>query len=211
MEKVAILGGAFNPIHYGHLRPAEEVREALGFSKVLFIPVSLPPHKDEILAGAGERLEMTWLATAGNPCFEVSDIEISRGGRSYTIDTVKELGRKGVVPAIITGCDAFNDITAWCGYEELFTLADFVVLPRPGYAVKKIGEVVPVELARKFWYDEKSRAYLNSFGRRVTYVETTLMDISSSGIRGKIKEGASVRYLLPEGVLGFILKKGLYR
>lgn len=211
MERVAIFGGAFDPIHYGHLRCAEEVREMLGFRRVLFIPVALPPNKDEKPAHPDIRLEMVRLATAANPSFEVCDMEIKRGGRSYTIDTVKGLREEGLEPTIIVGCDAFNDIITWCAYEELFTLADFAVVSRPGYAVKKIGEAVPVELARKFWYDRKNSAYSNLFGRRVTYIETTLMDISSSAIRSKLKDGVSIRYLLPEAVSEFIYKKGLYR
>jgi len=212
MKRVAVLGGTFNPIHYGHLRCAEEVREALGFDAVFFMPLFFPPHKeDKELIGAEKRIEMAGIAIKGNPGFSVSDIEVKRKGMSYTIDTVRELKKEAIEPSIVVGSDSFNEITTWCEYEELFKITDFVVVPRPGYAVKKIAEVVPVELAKKFWYDEVTNSYMNSWGRRVTYVGITQMDISSSAIRKKAKEGGSIKYLVPEAVLEFILSKGLYR
>ncbi|MEE9615104.1 MAG: nicotinate-nucleotide adenylyltransferase [Thermodesulfobacteriota bacterium] len=212
--RVAIIGGTFNPIHTGHLRLAEEVREGLGFARVIFIPVCLPPHKDgEGIPPAAERLDMVRLAIEGNPAFEASDIEIKRGGRSYTVETVKALGEDGtgLEPAIVVGADSFNEITTWCEYEKLFTLADFVVVPRPGHAAKKIAEVVPVELARKFCYDAEKEAYVSSYGHSVTYFDTTLMDISSSDIRRRVAAGMSIRYLVPPGVEEYILGKGLYK
>ncbi|MBI5599380.1 MAG: nicotinate (nicotinamide) nucleotide adenylyltransferase [Deltaproteobacteria bacterium] len=211
MERIAILGGTFNPVHYGHLRCAEEVRESLGFKKAFFMPVSLSPHKEDLeLASAGDRLEMVRLATAANPAFGVSDAEVKRGGRSYTIDTVRELKKDGFSPTLIVGSDSFNDITTWCEYEELFNEADFAVVPRPGHGVKKMAEAVPVELAKRFWYDTEYAAYVNSGGRRVTYMETTHLDISSSAIRERIRKGLSIRYLLPQAVEEFISAKGLY-
>ncbi|MBI5642740.1 MAG: nicotinate-nucleotide adenylyltransferase [Deltaproteobacteria bacterium] len=211
----AIFGGTFNPIHYGHLRIAEEAREALSLDRVIFIPTSITPHKaGEILTSPEDRLEMVNISIKDNPGFEVSDIEIRRGGRSYTIDTVTELKEQGGAElrlSLIIGNDSFNDITTWCEFEKLFTLADFIIVPRPGYPVKKPGEVLPVELARKFWYDPKTGAFQNSYGNTLTYLNTTLMDISSSDIRSGIKEGRSVRYLLPDAATGYINKKGLYR
>ncbi|MDP2690608.1 MAG: nicotinate-nucleotide adenylyltransferase [Deltaproteobacteria bacterium] len=216
---IAVLGGTFNPIHFGHLRVAEEAREALGLDKVLFMPAFFPPHKeDPALVDADTRLEMVRLAVEGNPGFAVSDMELKRGGRSFTIDTVRELkagGKDGPRVSLIIGNDSFNDITTWCEYEELLNLASFIIVPRPGYPVKKPAEALPVELARKFWYDSTSGAYgvsyRNSEGNSLTYLDCTLLDISSSDIRRRIREGRSVRYLLPDGVIGFIREKGLYR
>ncbi|MFZ3072529.1 MAG: nicotinate-nucleotide adenylyltransferase [Thermodesulfobacteriota bacterium] len=211
MKKAAMMGGTFNPIHYGHLRTALEVKEALGLEKVLFVPANVPPHKGNAdLAPAEERLEIVRLAVEGNRDFEVSDMEIKRGGKSYTIDTVREFNTIGIDVTLIVGADQFNDISTWCSYEELLDMADFAVVSRFGFAAKKIAEVMPIELARKFWYDEKGKAYVNGSGRKIRYVATTLLDISSSGIRRRFKEGFSVRYLMPDIVERYIRGKGLY-
>jgi nicotinate-nucleotide adenylyltransferase len=213
--RIAIIGGTFNPIHYGHLRVAEEVREALDLTRVLFIPVCLPPHKgNEDVTDARLRLEMVRLAIMDNTHFEVSDMEIKRGGRSYTIDTLREL-KKGsheeLETTVIVGTDSFNEITTWHHYDQLFTLTDFAVVPRPGYPGKKIEEVLPVELASKFWYDEERKAYTNSYGHRVTWMDTTLVDISSSEIRRRVRAGMSIMYLMPPVVEEYIIKKGIYK
>src|SRR3989338_6324086 len=212
--RIAIMGGTFNPIHFGHLRIAEEVREPFNLDKVIFIPTFIPPHKDNgSLISPEHRLEMVLLAVKGNPFFEASDIEIKRKERSYSVVTLRELHDKytGTDFSFIVGTDSFNDITTWCEYEELFKLTNFIVIPRPGYAVKKIGEVLPVELAKKFWYDVNHGVYSNDEGRFVAYRETTLFDISGSKIREIIKEGKSTRYILPKEVEDYIRKNNLYR
>lgn len=211
---IGIMGGTFNPIHFGHLRIAEEVREVFGLDKVFFIPTYQPPHKENgSLISPEYRLEMVRLAINDNPFFEVSDIEIKRGGRSYSIETLKELHKKYPKTdfSFIVGADSFNDITTWCGYEELFKFTSFIVIPRPGYPVKKIGEVLPVELARKFWYDAEKAVYANDYGTFVAYMETTLFGISASGIRKTVKEGKSTRYILPKEVGDYIAKNKLYK
>lgn len=212
--KIALMGGTFNPIHLGHLRVAEEVRERLGLDKVIFMPTFLTPHKtDEMVIPAAMRLDMVIAAIEDNPFFEASDMEIRRGGRSFTIETLRELkaSEPDLEITLIIGNDSFNDITTWCEYEGLFDLAGFAVVTRPGYAVKKPGEVLPVELAAKFWYDPEAGSYRNSSGNSLTYIFATLLEISSSDIRTRVKEGLSIRYLLPEPVAGYIAKKGLYK
>lgn len=214
MTKTAIMGGTFNPVHYGHLRAAEEVREHLGLDKVLFVPTYLTPHKaDEMVMPAQMRLDMVRLAVEGNPGFEASDIEIRRAGKSFTIDTVRELkaSGKGLKLSLIIGNDSFNDITTWCEYEELVSLTGLIIVTRPNYPVKKPAEVLPVELARKFWYDSTTESYLNPEGGSLTYLETTLMDISASDIRARVKNESSIKYLLPQSVIDYINRKGLYR
>ncbi len=212
---IAVMGGTFNPIHFGHLRVAEEVAEGLAVDKVIFMPASTPPHKPgQNLPEPGLRLEMIRIAIEGNPRFEVSDMEIRRGGRSYTFETIKELkstGPEGLAISLITGSDSFNEITTWCEYEELVRIASFIVVPRPGYPIKKVAEVLPVELAKKFRYDSDTDSYVSSFGTSVTYFNSTPIGISSSGIRETIDRGGSARYLLDKGVLEFIEKAGLYR
>ncbi len=213
--RVAVLGGTFNPIHLGHLRVAEEAREAFALDRVVFMPANIPPHKaDPHLAPAGLRLEMVRLAIEGNPAFEASSMEIERGGSSFTIDTVRALmagGPEGLKVSLIIGSDSFNDITTWREYEELLGLVSLVIVSRPGYPVKKPAEALPVELARKFWYDSASGSYVDHEGNGLNYFDATLLDISSSDIRRRICEGRSARYLLPESVIGFIDKHGLYR
>jgi nicotinate-nucleotide adenylyltransferase len=212
---IAVMGGTFDPIHYGHLRVAEEVREDFGLDRVIFIPAYIPPHKpDEGKTPPELRIEMVRLAVAGNPGFEVSSIEIERGGKSYTIETVKELKKKGekdLEISLIMGTDSFNDITSWMDYRELLELANIIVVPRPGYAAEKLAEALPVELARKFRYDSATESYINLAGRSVTYLETARFDISSSDIRRRVKEGRSIRYLLPPQVADHIAKHGLYK
>ena len=135
-QRIGVLGGTFNPIHYGHLAASEEVRERLDLDSVLFVPSFLPPHKhEERMPSAFERAEMVRLAIAGNPRFSLSDIEVQRGGRSYTIDTVDGLHSACPDAALffITGLDSFLEIKTWNQWERLLTRCVFVVLSRPGY------------------------------------------------------------------------------
>ncbi|MBI5892487.1 MAG: nicotinate-nucleotide adenylyltransferase [Deltaproteobacteria bacterium] len=212
--RIAVMGGTFNPIHLGHLRIAEEVREYLNIDRVMFIPTFMPPHKNNgSLIPSEDRLEMARLAIKGNPNFQVSDIEIKRGGRSYSIETLQALQKD--MPnneiSFIIGTDQFNEITTWCEYERLFELTNFIVVTRHGYPVKKIGEVLPDKMARQFTYDPKKDAYVHKNGKTVTYLATTLMDISASQIRQRIKDERSIRYLMPQDVERYIVEKGLYR
>ncbi len=210
-RKIAILGGTFNPIHYGHLRTAEEVRELCDLHSIFFVPVNIPPHKyTQRLVQAEHRTRMIELAIQDNPFFLLSDMETRRGGVSYTIDTVTELTEKGYRVSIVVGTDQFNTIATWHRYQELFRYADFVVVRRAGHTPRKIEECLPVELADKFWYDKTTDAYMNSFDHRVTYIDTTLLDISSSDIRRRIKQGLSVKYLLPPEVEEYIRVNRLY-
>lgn len=211
--KKAIYGGTFDPIHYGHLRVAEEVRERTGADRVVFVPAFVNPLKeDEFSTPAGTRMELVRLAIEGNPGFEMSDIEIARGGTSYTVDTLRALKTAGDDElSLIIGSDSFNDIRLWCEYEEIIRLASLVVVPRPGYPAKKLGEALPVELARKFWYDSDKGNYASSFETTVTYIDTTLMYVSSTEIRRMVSEGRSIRYLVPEPVRAYIEEMGLYR
>lgn len=211
--RVAVFGGTFNPVHYGHLRLAEEVRETCSLDKVVFMPTFITPHKlKESLTPADVRFELVRRAIEDNPGFTVSDLEIRREGRSFTIDSVRELKEApGTGVSLIVGSDSFNDITSWYEYEDLLRLASFIIVPRPGYPFRKPDEVLPVELANEFWYDSEAKEYVNSGGNSITYLDTTPIDISSSDIRERIRRGQSVRYLLPDSVIEFIHKEGLYK
>ncbi|MCP3677721.1 MAG: nicotinate-nucleotide adenylyltransferase [Deltaproteobacteria bacterium] len=211
---IAIMGGTFNPVHYGHLRVAEEVRGLLNVDKVIFIPAFNPPHKDDdSFISSEHRIKMVSLAIEDNPAFEVSDREIRRGGASYSVETLRELADdegEGDIHFIV-GADSFNEITTWHKFEELFMMANIIVVPRPGYRVKRVEEALPVAEACKFWYDEARDLYLNDSGRFVKFMETTPIGISASGIRELVKRGDSVRYLIPPAVEGYIERERLYR
>lgn len=213
--RAAVYGGTFDPIHYGHLRVAEEVREGFALDSIIFVPTYVNPFKeDEVTSPPEVRIELVRLAIEGNQGFVVSDIETRRPETSYTINTVKTLKEErgeGFELSLIVGTDSFNDIRMWCAYEELFEHASFIVVPRPGHEPKKPGEALPVELARKFWYDSEGECYRNSFGTTITYVDTTLLDISSTDIRRRVAEGRSIRYLVPRNVERYITEHGLYR
>ncbi|MFQ5329835.1 MAG: nicotinate-nucleotide adenylyltransferase [Thermodesulfobacteriota bacterium] len=211
---VAIMGGTFNPVHYGHLRVAEEVRELLNVDKIIFIPAFNPPHKDDdSFISSEHRIEMVRLAIEDNPSFEVSDREIRRGGASYSVETLREMADEegGEEIHFIVGADSFNEITTWHKYKEIFTLANIIVVPRPGYRFKRVEEALPVAEARSFWYDEARDIYSNKYGRFVKFMETTPMGISSSTIREVVKRGGSTRYLIPPAVEGYIEREHLYR
>ena len=141
-QRLGILGGTFNPIHLGHLAAAEEVRDRLKLEKVIFIPSFLPPHKiEEDMPSAVQRQEMVRLAIKGNPHFTVSDMEIRRGGRSYTIDTIEALRQAhiGADLYFITGLDSFLEIGTWKEWQRLMALCSFVVLSREGYRFRDIA------------------------------------------------------------------------
>jgi len=186
------MGGTFNPPHIAHLICAEEVYDLLKFDKVLFIPSARPPHKNSNeIVDAHYRYEMTVLATKDNPHFEVSRIELDRPGRSYTIETVKELMRQYGVSEIhwIVGADAILEMLSWKSINELLEICNFVGINRPGYDISRADERIL---------------------KKVTSLNVTNIDISSSEIRLRIKQGLSIRYLVPTEVEDYIYKNGLY-
>ncbi|HEY1169408.1 MAG TPA: nicotinate-nucleotide adenylyltransferase [Candidatus Limnocylindrales bacterium] len=205
-RRVGILGGTFDPIHYGHLVIAEQVREALGLDRVLFVPAALPPHKlNEPVAPAADRAAMVELAVAGNPAFSMSEIELRREGPSYTADTLTELAdeavRQGVARDLffILSAEALNGLRNWHKPARLLRLARLVVVPRPGAPLPdatQLGLILPGGTA--------------SAGR-VECVETTLIAHSSSDVRSRAAEGSSLRYLVPPAVDAYIRDHRLYR
>jgi nicotinate-nucleotide adenylyltransferase len=186
--RLGLLGGSFNPIHHGHLISATRAAEALALDRVLFIPAALSPLKNgDALAPARDRWAMLRLALRGNPLFEASDLELRRGGVSYTVDTLRELQRRTKATLFwILGADAARLLPRWKSIHEVRTLASFIILPRPG------DRVLP-----KMPKDHIVRA--------------PLLEISSSEIRERIRKGLSVRYLVPDSVERYLRKKGLYR
>lgn len=211
--KLGILGGTFNPIHYGHLRIAEEVRQEFGLERVLFMPAATPPHK--ALAGElpyGERAAMVALAIQGNPAFSLCDIEGRRGGTSWLIDTLRQL--KEQYPAddlhFIMGSDSFADIGRWREYGEYFSLVSLVVAERPGMSTRQLAAALPADLGALLAWDETGRCLTHPRGTSVSFYRGTLLEISSSAIRRLVASGRSISYLVPDPVARFIHEKGLY-
>ncbi|MDN5332585.1 MAG: nicotinate-nucleotide adenylyltransferase [Tepidanaerobacteraceae bacterium] len=201
MKRIGIMGGTFDPIHFGHLVTAEEARINFELDKVIFVPTGNPPHKKDYEVTEPEhRYLMTALATNSNPFFEVSRIEIERKGYSYTVDTLSqmvEIYGKNTSLFFISGADAVLDILTWKNIKGVLDICTFIAATRPGYPVKKLKN--------------KLAEIKKLYGKDVYLLEVTAMAISSTEIRKRIKEGRSIKYLVPEGVEEYILKNGLYR
>jgi nicotinate-nucleotide adenylyltransferase len=212
--RLGLFGGTFNPIHYGHLRSAEEVCQTLGLTRLWFIPAGQPPHKTaQGITPFEVRLEMTRLAVGDHPVMSVSDLEGQRPGRSYSIETLRQISRE-VEPAwelyFILGLDAILEIATWKDYKDLFTLSHFVVLDRPGYDRRRLGEVLLGEVHPGFRPLKEGQGFQHPSGHKVFLQATTLMDISGTGIREMVRRGRSIRYLLPEAVREYIITHKLY-
>jgi nicotinate-nucleotide adenylyltransferase len=217
LKPIGIYGGTFNPIHVGHLRAAEEVAEALDLERVLFVPSASPPHKAEEafdIAPAALRLAWTRLAIAGNQRFVADAIEVERGGASYLVETLRDL-RDALAPAelvFLVGSDAFAEMGAWRAPRELFALAHYAVMVRPPLRGGRLGDWLPgivrddLELAP----DGRSARH-RAAGTWVRLVEIAGFAVSASDVRHRLREGRSVRYLLPEPVREAVLASGAYR
>jgi nicotinate-nucleotide adenylyltransferase len=216
-RRIGILGGTFNPIHYGHLAASGEVQERLNLDLVLFVPSFLPPHKrEEGIPSAVQRLEMVGLAISGNPRFAASDIEVARGGRSYTIDTVEALRLSYPETRLffITGLDSFLDIQTWRQWEKLLKTCSFVVLSRPGYFFSDLVKMAFMKTAARDLLaldrGEVKQALFQTEDITITMVRISHYDISSTDIRQRIREGRTIKYLLPEPVEHYIMSHTLY-
>lgn len=199
-KSIAIMGGTFDPIHYGHLVTAEAVRYKFGVERVLFVPTGNPAHKDNKYVTHNEhRYLMAVLATMTNPLFEVSRLEIDRPGKTYTIDTIiqlRELCGSDVKLYFITGADAIHQIFTWKDPEKLLSLCDFVGVTRPGYKKNTLFEEI----------DEIKKNYES----KIHYMEVPSFAISSSDIRYRVRNGMPIKYFLPESVEAYIEKFKLY-
>lgn len=211
--RVGLLGGSFNPIHFGHLRSAEEVREALNLDLVYFVPAASPPHKpDGDLAPAEDRLKMVRLATKGNRYFMASDVEMRRSGRSYTIDTVRYFLGTLRAPStlfLLMGADAFAELDTWKDCDELVRLTSIVVHSR-GIGNNEEPARLSLAALKRFGYIREDDYYVHPSGQTLSFVETTALPISATLIREKLHQRLSVRYLTPNDVLEYIERHGLY-
>lgn len=197
--KIGILGGTFNPIHYGHLIIAEYIRVDQNLEKIIFIPTGIPPHKnkEEVLDGK-IRGEMVALAIESNPKFECSTIEIYNEETSYTIDTIKSLKSQNPKDEfhMIIGGDSLMSLRTWKGYKELIGITNIIV----GDRYCACGETIMREIDR-----------LNCETKNtITSIKTPIIEISSTEIRNNLREKRSIKYLVPENVENFIQKRGLY-
>jgi nicotinate-nucleotide adenylyltransferase len=210
--KIGLFGGTFNPIHLAHLRIAEEIRETFALSKVIFIPAATPPHKplaDDL--SFDERMKMVSMAIRGNPFFTVSDLEGQREGKSYSIDTLHAL--RELYPRdeffLIMGSDSFADFRTWKEYRAIFACCNIVVITRPGTALS-LRDALPDDAAREFCYCEATNVLSHRSGYSVYSLEGSLIDISSTDIRSRIRQEKSIRYLVPETVERYIKQQRLY-
>lgn len=192
-RRIGIMGGTFDPIHHGHLIAASEVQDRFGLDQVVFVPTGQPWQKGHSHVSAAEdRYLMTVIATASNPCFGVSRVDIDRPGPTYTVDTLRDLTAaygSDVELYFITGPDALSAILSWKDAEQVFDLAHFIGVTRPGYELT--DEHLPADAAE--------------------LVEIPAMAISSSACRDRVAAGKPVWYLVPDGVVQYIAKRGLYR
>jgi nicotinate-nucleotide adenylyltransferase len=194
--RVGMMGGTFDPIHYGHLFLAEAARVEFNLERVLFIPNGTPPHKKTYnLTPAEHRFEMTRIATATNPYFECNDTEMHRTGPSYAVDTLTSL--KALLPEAelyyITGVDAVAEVLTWRNHEKVFELAQFIAASRPGYDSDSLTSRLPA-------------TYLE----RIQHISSLSVDTSSTEIRSRLSKALPIRYLIPDEVLEYICKHNLY-
>lgn len=199
MKKYGIFGGSFNPIHYGHLMICEYIKEEMGLDKVIFIPTGNPPHK-ELELSAEDRYEMVRLAISPNPDFEISDIETTRVKKSYTVDTIRELKKiyKEEKLYFLIGLDSLFQLKTWMKIGDLSQEIEFVVALRPGYLDKE-------EINKEIDFLREN------FGTKINLIKTPLYEISSTDLRDRIREGKSLRYLIPKKVLDYIEESGFYK
>ena len=193
MRRVGVMGGTFDPIHHGHLVASSEVASLFALDEVVFVPTGQPWQKTERdVTTAEDRYLMAVIATASNPRFSVSRVDVDRAGPTYTIDTLRDLRSEMADEAelyFITGADAMNQILSWRDMTELFELAHFVGVTRPGHALSDPG--LPEG--------------------RVSLVEVPALAISSTEVRQRIESSRPVWYLVPDGVVQYIAKRDLYR
>lgn len=196
--RLGVFGGTFDPVHCGHLVAAEEVRYRLRLDKVLFVPAGMPPHKlDHDITPTRHRLAMLELAIASNPGFALSRVDIDRHGPCYTVDTLALLHEEygpGTELFFLMGMDSLADLLTWKEPERLIRLAWIVVVGRPGFQadVDELDKVLP------------------GAAERICIVDTPLMEVSSSDIRQRVREGAPIRYQVPEAVEAYIRAHRLY-
>ncbi len=205
-----IFGGTFDPVHMGHLRIAEEIREIFSLERIYFVPGGIPPHKRRRkIAGAEERLLMLKAAIKGNTFFRLSEIETKRKGPSYTIDTLKAFEKHFNELYFLIGIDAFSQIDTWHLYPELFYHTNFIIMTRPSSRKQAILEMLPDDVKKDIRKSNDSLCVHKS-GKKIHLHDITQIDISSTKIKELLKKHRSIRYLVPASVEKIITERGLY-
>lgn len=201
---IGIFGGTFNPIHTGHLIMAEAVRCEYHLDKILFIPAKIPPHKQlnpKEMPTPEQRYRMVELAIQHNPFFEISDIEMKRAGKSYSVDTVKQLlseNRDGAKFFFLIGADIIREIATWERVHELLSLCEFIAAERPGCSPEESVVMLRQQMGE-------------IFAQRIHTLKTPEIAISSTDVRRRIHEKISIKYFVPEAVEAFIFENHLYQ
>lgn len=209
MRKIGIFGGSFDPVHFGHLRPALEILEALSLDQLRFIPSGLPPHRAAPVASAEQRLAMLRAAVADEPRFQVDERELRRKALSYSFDTLAELRRELPQDRLVLalGLDAFLGFTTWHRWKELLELAHLVVAHRPGTSLDTHGEIAMLVQEREV---DDVDALMAERAGRLMFLPVTQLEISSSGIREAAARGGELRYLVPDPVRKLIQDSHCY-
>ena len=212
MTPIGIFGGTFDPIHFGHLRAACEVQEALGLAELRFMPCGVPPHRPPPQASGAQRLAMVRAAVSGQRDFVVDDRELRRAGPSYMVDTLHSLRAEGQGTALclILGSDAFLGLNSWSRWRELPELAHLVVIHRPGWSLDTSG--LPQELAQALSgrIGADPQVLRHRQAGAVMLLAVPALDISSTRIRAAQQAGRTVRYLVPDSVLDIIRNQHIY-
>lgn len=216
MNPIGIFGGTFDPIHFGHLRLAQEALTGLSLQQIRFIPAGQPPHRSAPKVTAAARLDMVRLACADHADFVVDEREALRAAPSYTVDTLTELRAElGADHALclLLGADAYLDLQSWHRWQELFQLAHLVIAHRPGFPQSAWSERMSPALAQEHAarYTENPTDLANASAGRIYSLVITALDISASRIRADLQHGKSPRYLLPDAVLNYISTRNLYK
>jgi len=203
---IGIFGGTFDPVHYGHLRAALEVKEIFGLDEVRLIPSATPPHRLQPSATALMRLQMLQLATTNHPELVVDSREIDRGGPSYMVDTLKSLRQDfpNEPLLLVIGSDAFNHLTSWHQWRQLFTYAHIIVMTRPGFKTQELDDFF------KARFTSEQQQLAQTVAGKLFFQPVTQLDISATVIRNMIAEKHNPGFLLPDAVIEYIKQNGLY-
>ena len=212
MQPIGVFGGTFDPVHFGHLRLAEEMADEVGLGQVRFVPAGQPPHRRAPHVAAAHRLEMVRLATCGNPRFTVDPREVGNPRPSYTVDTLTalraELGETQPL-WLLLGADAFLGLPNWHNWRQLFELANIIVAERPGASVLQSG-AMPQSLKSEISQRQLSEGSVSGRAGSVLLRQMTPLAISATAIRDTLARRGSIRYLLPDAVHDYIYEHHLY-